>query len=107
MSLPGFTAMASLDEVNQRYRKAGTNFTLPGGEGVIPQLGTTMEDWWAQWMSGDGGGGGGGGSPSPCEINANQTYSQCLTSCSVFRYSETCRKSCLNNYVRDFGNCPH
>ena len=59
MSLPGFIATASLNGVNQRYSMAGSNFTSEGAEGVIPQLGTTMEDWWNQWMMGEGGGGGG------------------------------------------------
>lgn len=105
MSLPGFTATASLNEVTQRYRTAGTNFTLAGAGGVIPQLGTTMEDWWDDWMGGDGDGGGGGGTPSPCETNATQTYNQCLAYCSFFGGSNTCSSNCLNNYVRDFGNC--
>jgi hypothetical protein len=105
MSLPGFTATASLNGVNQRYRTAGTNFTLEGAEGVIPQLGTIMDLWWNQWMLGDGGGGG-GGAPSPCETTATETYKGCLDSCALFGGSTTCRNNCWNNYVRDFGNCP-
>lgn len=105
MSLPGFTATASLNPVN-RYRMAGSNFTAEGGGGVVPQLGTTMEDWWNEWMSGDGGGGGGGGSTyNACEFAATQAKDQCLAFCGFFGYSTVCRDNCWNNYVRDFANC--
>ena len=105
MNLPGFTATASLNSVNQRYGMGQINFAVAGGEGVVPQLGTTMEDWWNQWVLGEGGGGGGGGTLSPCELAATQTKDQCLAFCNFFGGSKVCRDNCWNNYVRDFANC--
>jgi|KBSSwiStaDraftv2_1062776.scaffolds.fasta_scaffold452177_2 hypothetical protein len=104
MSLPGFTAAASLNGVNRRYRMAGTNFTSEGGERVVPQLGTTMEDWWAEWTA-DGGGGGGSGTLAQCEILANQTKNACLGACGFWGGTDFCRNNCVNNWMRDLATC--
>jgi hypothetical protein len=110
MNMPGFTAEASLNGVSKRYRMAGTTGALAGGEGVVPQLGTTMQEWWDEWMGEGGGSYGGGGGYSAlkaCEDAANQRYQTCLSVCDrgPAETRDSCKTSCWFQLSSDSARC--